>query len=291
MIKSEQLNRPYVGIIKSVVKDRGFGFIMIEYQKDVYFQLKECHIKDITPLTYVAFRKRISSRTNRIEAYDIRHVSDYKKELLEIEKHLLVSERDLIYYCNKDLFDKMIEEKTKNEVSALEDIDTYIGTFDIMETVNSYNVTVEEGHIYKPGDDDTAMVDYVGKRTKGVYLFQKGSFPGGYDWQRDVYIDKLLPEYTKNIFYERAFCPWSDLLAGFGDLTEYRKKAEESTQNIRKKAITLYDKDEHRECLINFLNNKINRKVEEYREDIEKSLQGSLSFAFNLDIKLRDMKY
>lgn len=290
MNKSEQMNRPFVGIVKSVFKEKGYGFIMIAYQRDMYFRIKECHIKEITPFTYVAFKKRISPKSNRIEAYDIRRVSDYKMELLEIENSLLVSEKDLIYYCNKDLFDKVIEEKTENEVAALKDIDSYIDAFNIRETIDSYNVTVEEGHIYKPGDDDTAMVDYVGKRTQGIYLYRKGSFPRN-DWQRDVYIDKILPNYSENIFHERAFCPWETILAGFGDLTEYRKKAIEKTKAARQKADTMYNKDEHKQYLVDYLNLKIKGKIEDYKKSIERSLQDSLSYCFQLDIKLQDMKY
>ncbi len=290
MNKSEQMNRPYVGIVKSVFKDKGYGFIMIAYQRDMYFRLKESHIKEIAPFTYVAFKKRISPKTNRIEAYDIRRVSDYKMELLEIESNLLVSEKDLIYYCNKDLFDKVIEEKTENEVAALKDIDSYIDTFNIRETIDSYNVTVEEGHIYKPGDDDTAMVDYVGQRTQGIYLYRKGSFPRN-DWQKDVYIDKILPNYSENIFHERAFCPWETILAGFGALTEYRKKAIEKTRAARQKADTEYNKAEHKQYLIDYLNLKIKGKIEDYKNSIERSLQDSLSYCFHLDIKLQDMKY
>lgn len=290
MNKKEFSNRPFVGIVKSVLKDKGYGFIMVAYQKDIYFRISECRIKDISPNTYVAFRKRISSRTNRVEAYDINSIIQYKEELLEIESQLLVSEKDLIYYCNKDLFDKVVKEITKNDVIALENIDAYIENFNIKDTIDSYSVTVKEGHIYKPGDDDTAMVDYVGSRTLGVYVYKEGSFPR-YEWQRDVYVDKILPEYSENIFHERAFCPWEDILAGFGDLTEYHNNAIEKTKIIRQKAIILYNRDEHKQCLISFFNNKIREKIKEYRDNLERSLQNSLSYCFHLNVKLQEMKY
>lgn len=288
--RSEELTRPFVGIVKTVVKEKGYGFIMIEYQKDIYFKIKECHIIGITPYTYVAFKKRVSPRTNRIEAYDIKRVSDYKDELLEIQNKLLVSEKDLIYYCNKDLFDNVIEGKTENIVFALKGLSVYIDNINIDEIIDSYSVTVREGHIYKPGDDDTAIVDYEGGRTQGIYLYRKGSFPRN-DWQRDVYLDKILPEYRENIFYERAFCPWEDILAGFGDLTEYRKKAEEKTRIARQNARKLYDKEEHKNFLINFLNRKKDEIIDDYKRSIERSLQGSLSYAFHLDVKIENMKY
>ena len=290
MNKNELNSRPFVGIVKSVAKDKGYGFIMIAYQKDMYFRLKECNIKGITQNTYVAFRKRISPRTNRIEAYDIRRISEYTKELLEIESQLLVSEKKLLYYCNKNLFEKVVEERTVNDVTALNNIDAYIENFNIKETIDSYSITVKEGHIYKPGDDDTGYVDYVGSRTLGIYIYREGVFPRC-EWQRDVYIDKILPEYSENIFHERAFCPWSDILAGFGDLTEYHNKAIEKTKIAREKATTLYNKDEHKQCLIEFLNNKIKDKIADYNNNLERSLQDSLSYCFHLNIKLQEMKY
>lgn len=288
--QGEELNGPYVGIVKTVEKDKGYGFIMIEYHKDIYFKLKECHIKDVTPFTYVAFKKRISSRTNRVEAYEIRHVSDYKNELLLIQDKLLVSERDLIYYCCKDLCDKKMEQLTDFETKALSNIDSYLENLNVEDVIDSYNVTVREGHIYKPGDDDTAMVDYVGSRLKGNYLFQdRSSFRT--KSVRDVYLDKLLPEFSERIFYERAFCPWEDLLAGFGDLSEYRKKAEERTKIARQRARQLYDKEEHKKSLEKMLNRNIASVINDYQMNLEESLQGSLDYGFDLNIKLENMKY
>jgi hypothetical protein len=284
----DQLNRPFVGIVKTVIKDRGFGFITIEFQNDIYFQLKECHIKKKAPYTYVAFKKRVSPRTQKIEAYEIKHISDYKSELLDVIDCLLLSERALVYYCNKELLDNKIAEITKNEANALKNINDYINSINIDEIIESYSVQVISGYRNKPGNDDTAWVKYVAERKKGRYLYQNGWHYSG--WQIDVYLNKILPEYSETIFHESAFCPGESILASFGNLSEYRKKAEEETNCTRKKANSLYNKDEHKAYLIEFLKQRINEKAEEYKKGICLQLQNALS-VLKIDIKLEDMKF
>lgn len=268
---------PYVGIIKSYDKTRKYGYIMVLYKRDVFFHIRNSFVKDPRVNMFVAFKVRKSTITGKVEAYALNTISNYKDELLTHQENLLHSDISILYYCQPQLIVNELHKKLKNEYDILNNVDDYIDSIDIQEVIDSYSVEVVTGHIYKPGDDDVAWVCYRGDRKiKNI---------------QDIYIDSILPIFREEIFHDRGFCPWEDMLASFGDLTSYHQEAIKKTAEIRNRAKELYDKRKHKEMLIKFLTKEISDKSLEYQHSIERNINNSLAYGYKLPYQLEDMLF
>lgn len=277
---------PYIGIIKSYDKVKKYGYIMVLYKRDIFFHIKNSNILDPQSNTFVAFKVRISTVSGRAEAYALDTISNYKDELLVHQENLLVSNTSLIYYCHPELIVEDLHKRMKEEYDILNNIDDYIDKYNISNAIDSYSVEVVAGHIYKPGDDDTAWVSYSGDRKIGKFIIENNS-----KYIRDIYIDTILPLYHEEIFHDRGFCPWEQMLESFGDLTSYRQEAMKKTTEIRNQAKILYKKQMHKETIVRFISEKISNESMQYQRNIERSINDSLAYGYNLDCRLNDMTF
>ena len=245
---------PIVGIIKSYNSDKGYGFIKVLYKRDVFFHVKNAMIKNISEKKYVAFKVRKSKGKkgkNGVEAYDINTLYFYSDILWMNKKNFFTHELDILAYVDPLIMKSYIY---TNELALLQDfeskIESYCNDYDIKTVIDSYIVSIVKSHRYKPGDDDMARVDFRGDRYKGLYIISQLHL-------RDCYVDSILPPYSENIFYDRGFCPWEDMMDSFGGLEEYELEALKKTEVIRKKANDLYNKDTHKNIIMKFVRSKI----------------------------------
>lgn len=233
---------PYVGIIKSYDKTRKYGYIMVLYKRDVFFHIRNSFVKDPRVNMFVAFKVRKSTITGKVEAYALNTISNYKDELLTHQENLLHSDISILYYCQPQLIVNELHKKLKNEYDILNNVDDYIDNIDIQKVIDSYSVEVVTGHIYKPGDDDVAWVCYRGDRKiKNI---------------QDIYIDSILPIFREEIFHDRGFCPWEDMLASFGDLTSYHQEAIKKQLKLEIEQKNCMISANIKKCLSNFLQKK-----------------------------------
>ena len=277
---------PYIGIIKSYDKVKKYGYIMVLYKRDIFFHIKNSNILNPKPNTFVSFKVRISAVSGRVEAYALDTIFNYKNELLTHQENLLVSDISLIHYCHPQLIEEDLHKRMKEEYDILNNIDDYIDNYDIFKAIDSYSVEVVTGHIYKPGDDDVAWVSYEGDRKNGKFIIEKN-----FKYIRDIYVDTILPPYHEEIFHDRGFCPWEQMLESFGDLTSYRQEAVKKTIEIRNQAKVLYNRQIHKETIIRFLTNKISNESIQYQRNIELSINDSLAYGYHLNCSLNDMTF
>lgn len=277
---------PYIGIIKSYDKVKKYGYIMVLYKRDIFFHIKNSNILNPKPNTFVSFKVRISAVSGRVEAYALDTIFNYKDELLTHQENLLVSDISLIHYCHPQLMEEDLHKRMKEEYDILNNIDDYIDNYDIFKAIDSYSVEVVTGHIYKPGDDDVAWVSYGGDRKTGKFIIEKN-----FKYVRDVYVDTILPPYHEEIFHDRGFCPWEQMLESFGDLTSYRQEAVKKTTEIRNQAKNLYNKQMHKEAIVRFLTDKISNESMQYQRNIERSINDSLAYGYHLNFRLNDMTF
>lgn len=273
----------YVGIVKKYDKDRRFGYIGVLYKRDIFFHVN--NIKCLEPVqnTIVSFRVRKSPLTGKLEGYDVSCISYHIKELLVHQENLLVGDLNIIYYVQPEIFAEELSLRLKSEYDFLKNINSYIEKCNIHDIVDSYKIEVAVRHIHKPGDDDVVSVDYIGDRNKCVYLIASKSI-------RDTYLDTILPSYSQNIFHDRGFYPWREMLDSFGDLTTYRREAIRKTEYIKELAVKSYNKQEHKDSIEKLLKECINYGSIRFREDLEKDVSESLSYGYKLDCKLEDIR-
>ena len=277
---------PYIGIIKSYDKVKKYGYIMVLYKRDIFFHIKNSNILNPKPNTFVSFKVRISAVSGRVEAYALDTIFNYKDELLTHQENLLVSDISLIHYCHPQLIEEELHKRMKEEYDILNNIDDYIDNYDIVKAIDSYSVEVVTGHIYKPGDDDVAWVSYEGDRKNGKFIIEKN-----FKYIRDIYVDTILPPYREEIFHDRGFCPWEQMLESFGDLTSYCQEAVKKTTEIRNQAKVLYNRQMHKETIVRFLTNKISNESIQYQRNIEQSINDSLAYGYHLNCSLNDMTF
>lgn len=275
---------PYIGIIKSYDKFKKYGYIMVLYKRDIFFHIKNSIILNPKPNTFVAFKVRISAISGRVEAYALDTIFNYKDELLIHQENLLVGDIYLIYYCHPHLIEEDLHKRMKEEYDILNKIDDYIDNYDIFKAIDSYSVEVVTGHRNKPGDDDVAWVNYEGDRRYGIYIIDKN-----FKHIRDVYIDTILPPNHEEIFHDRGFCPWRQMLESFGDLTSYCQEAVKKTIAIRDRAKVLYNKQMHKETIVKFLSERISNESIQYQLSIEQRINDSLAYGYHLNCRLNDM--
>ena len=281
----------YIGIIKSYDRERKYGYIMVLYRRDVFFHVKNSNIVTPEPNMFVAFRVRKSTVSGRIEAYDVSTLPSCKEELLLHQENLLAGDLKVLYYCCPQLMKENLSKLLKDEIILLSNIDDYVENYEEVEAINSYSVEVVPGHIYKPGGDDVAWVEYVGEREKGKYMIYslvKGCLKKSV---RDVYMDSILPPFREEIFHDRGFCPWEQMLKDFGDLTHYRQEAIKRTVGIRDKARKEYNKQAHKNTIVKFLQDKVKRETLLYQQEIEQSINDSLSYGYSLKCDLSSMRF
>ncbi len=259
---------------------------MVLYKRDIFFHIKNSNILNPKPNTFVSFKVRISAVSGRVEAYALDTIFNYKDELLTHQENLLVSDISLIHYCHPQLMEEDLHKRMKEEYDILNNIDDYIDNYDIFKAIDSYSVEVVTGHIYKPGDDDVAWVSYGGDRKTGKFIIEKN-----FKYVRDVYVDTILPPYHEEIFHDRGFCPWEQMLESFGDLTSYRQEAVKKTTEIRNQAKNLYNKQMHKEAIVRFLTDKILNESMQYQRNIERSINDSLAYGYHLNFRLNDMTF
>lgn len=277
---------PYIGVIKSYDKVKKYGYIFVLYKRDIFFHIKNSNILNIEPNTFVAFKVRISAVSGKIEAYVVDTITNYKTELLAYQKNLLVGDINIVYYRHPELVKQELGKRLKEEYALLDNIDDYIDNYNIDEVIDSYSIEVVTGHRYKPGDDDAAWVSYGGDRKTGKFIIENN-----FKYIRDVYVDTILPLYHEEIFHDRGFCPWEQMLESFGDLTSYRQEAIKKTTEIRNQAKSLYNKQIHKETIVRFLTEKISNESMQYQRNIERSINDSLAYGYKLNYRLNDMAF
>lgn len=283
---------PYVGIIKTFNPTKKYGFINIAYKQDLFFHQKNSKLNDPKELLFVAFKVRKSPVTGKTEAYDVDYIANYKDELLAHQENLLSNDLYYLYYCCPQLMKDISIDMNKHEIDLLSRLDEYVNNININVVAESYEIKVVSGHIYKPGDDDSAWISYEGDRSKYVYMLQVQRKDGTYSMMlRDIYLDSLLPRYNEVICHDRGFCPWEKMLSSFGDLENYQPEARKKTLEIREKAVSLYSSVDHKRVLQKFLMEKIKKDSNDFYNKIERTINDSLAYTYCLNYRISLAEY
>lgn len=269
---------PYMGIVKSYDIHRKFGYIMSLYRRDIFFHIKNSNILNIKPNMVVAFKVRESPISKRVEAYDIDTLINYKGELLEHQNNLLVGDVKFVYYCNPEIIEYELQKLLKEELDLLSSVDEYVDCLDIKHIIESYNVIVATVHRNKPGDDDSIWIYYSGDRKEGKFMIENRK-----KIIQDIYLDTLLPIYTEEIYHDYGFCPWQQMLEEFGDLTSYQKDAIGRTEKIKNKASRLYDKQKHKETIVQYLEDRIKNMSKLYKHELEQNINDTLKYGYKIE--------
>lgn len=279
-----------IGMIKSYNKERGYGFIKASigyHTQNVFFHITNCFIKNPMVNKYVAFRVRIRKKNNKIEAYDINTLFFHSEELWQNRNKNYFTDLYILAYVDKSIMTDIIYSDYVKKIKKIQtDLQLYVKSYDIQNAVKSYTVRVVKSHIYKPGDDDTARVDYCADREYGIYLPSEIRL-------RDNYIDSILPNFSENIFYDRGFCPWQKMMEDFGNLEEYEIEAQKMTLKHRQSATLLYNKETHFSHLMSFLSDKINSIVKKNKDIVDECTKRTTHWLADCtgvisDIKIED---
>ncbi|WP_300692849.1 cold shock domain-containing protein [uncultured Bacteroides sp.] len=269
-------SEPIIGIVKVFDIHKNYGFISVMYKQDVFFHGKNVLIENLIPNKFVAFKVRKSFKGRGVEAYDINTISFYSNLLWSHRQNFLVSELYILSYVNPIIKAELL---TTSELKLLQDFQNRVGeycdSYDLLMAIKSYNIIVRKSHRYKPGDDDMVRVDYCGDRAFGKYLIPQIGL-------RDVYMDSILPSYFEEIFYDRGFCSWKDMMESFGDLSPYCKEAVHKTETFRKNAIEKYDRNKHKECIYSFIVEKVKKTIDAQFEMLEKSIKENLVIVYKV---------
>jgi hypothetical protein len=147
----------------------------------------------------------------------------------------------------------------------------YLNDMNIDEIINSYEIIINVGSIYRRGDtSDDAWIELVsitGDKRPDCPVRQLG-YPV-YDYKGDIYIESLLPYYFEIIHSDHSYGASYMLQFEYRDCQEMLfNRSSELTENYKLKAKMIYDKNLHYNTLKELIINVIKKAMINLESDI-----------------------